>query len=128
MRAVIIAFALLGLGVLVFVDDPKTAGNILILFASVCSTLFSVFYAIRSNWRATEAGKSLVYVSTSFAALGWFLAISLWWSNDFPFREPIRLVLYWALALSMLHRLLVWFEIQRHPYENDVPQDVRRRE
>lgn len=123
-RIIIILFALVGLVILFFVNDPKTGGDILIGFATIFSALFSLLYGFTSNWRSTDAGRSLMYVSSAFAMLGVYITTALWLPRDYPGHDLLRLLMYWIIAVSMLHRLLVWVEVQRAYQDTDEHDTV----
>ncbi|BDB62345.1 hypothetical protein [Rhodococcus sp. RDE2] len=117
---------LLGIGamacaIVVVLFGPQAEARILIgamtLFALVFATLYT-----RSPWRSTEAGKSLMFTALAIAAIG-LQQLIFWWFGDYPGRDELRAVAYSALALAMLHRVIVLWDSQ-----HQVPPDLEHAE
>ncbi|MCF8784094.1 putative phage holin [Rhodococcus ruber] len=102
--------ALVGL-VVVAVFDPQTEARILLTAMTVTAWSFALLYGIRSPWRATQAGQSVMATTVSLALIGTQL-MTVWWFGDYPGRNEVRAVVVLALVLTLLHRTLVLWRIQ----------------
>ncbi|QRE81841.1 hypothetical protein F1734_17390 [Rhodococcus ruber] len=115
--ALAVAAALGGLVILIF--PAETEAKILIFTMTVLAWTFVVTYALRSPWRSTQAGRSVMATTVSIALIGTQLA-SVWWFGDYPGRSEVRSMVILALVLTLLHRLLVLRRIQ-HADADDGP-------
>ncbi|MFZ2528426.1 MAG: hypothetical protein WAX14_12335 [Rhodococcus sp. (in: high G+C Gram-positive bacteria)] len=115
-RAALAAAAVVGVGVIVLCP-PRIEAQVLIMSMTVLAIMFVVSYAIRSPWRATQAGRSMMATTVALAAIG-AQQSSVWLFGDYAWRNEVRAVVLLALALTLLHRLLVLWRIQ---HEEEVP-------
>lgn len=117
---------LLGVGavlcvLVVVLFGAQTEARILIGAMTLFALLFAALYT-RSPWRSTEAGKSLMFTALAIAAIG-LQQLIFWWFGDYPGRDELRAVAYSALALAMLHRVIVLWDSQ-----HQVPPDLEHAE
>lgn len=103
------------LGVPFLLIDPTLAANILFTLFTLSAWGFVVLYALRSNWRATRAGRTVMYLAGSFAAVGSQVAVSIWLGSDYPGRDFVRLSLYYGIALTMLNLTWTLWRYQNSP-------------
>lgn len=99
-------------GVVIALFGPETEARILLTVMTVLAWWFALLYGLRSPWRSTEAGKTLMYTAVGIGLIG-FQLISVWWLGDYPFRAEVRSVVVSVLVLSLLHRLIVLWRFQR---------------
>lgn len=118
--ALAVAAALGGLVILIF--PAETEAKIMIFTMTVLAWTFVVTYALRSPWRSTQAGRSVMATTMSIALIGTQLA-SVWWFGDYPGRSEVRSMVILALVLTLLHRLLVLRRIQ-HADADDGPDST----
>lgn len=111
MRVIMMIAALLGVGVVAYFD-PVTEAKILITSMTVLAWAFCLLYGIRSNWRATQAGRGYMYTSAALALLGTQL-LTVWWLGNYEYRNEVRSLVLVALVLTLLYRILVLEAIQR---------------
>ncbi|WP_342659433.1 hypothetical protein Rruber_02663 [Rhodococcus ruber] len=119
-RAAMCAAALFGI-VIIIGFDPETEARILVTAMTILSWLFAVSYAIRSDWRATQAGRSVMATTVCLALLGTQI-MSVWWFGNYPGRTEVRDIVVLGLTLTILHRTLVLWQIQRG--ERATPEEV----
>ena len=94
--------------------DYRLAANISLICAAVLTTTFAFLYGLRSNWRANMVGKIWMAKSVILPVMLWQIVISTWWDTDYPFRQPIRYVIYTLGALAFITMLIaLWREQQR---------------
>ena len=115
-RAALAVLAVAGIASVV-VLPPEIEARVLILSMTVLAITFMVAYAIRSPWRSTQAGRSVMATTVALAAIGAQQA-SVWFFGDYTGRNEVRAAVLLALALTLLHRLLVLWRIQ---HEEEVP-------
>ena len=113
-KAALAVAAVAGIAVVV-VFSPPVEARVLVLSMTVLAIAFVVAYAIRSPWRSTQAGRSVMATTVALAAIGAQQA-SVWFFGDYTGRNEVRAVVLLALALTLLHRLLVLWRIQ---YEDE---------
>ncbi|MCZ4649472.1 hypothetical protein O4106_21865 [Rhodococcus pyridinivorans] len=121
MRRLILAVAAVACGVVVAVFDPQEEARILLTTMTVLAWLFVALYGIRSPWRTTEAGKTLMYTAVALGLIGMQL-ISVWWFGDYAWRNEVRAVTVIVLLLALLHRLIVLWEFQHEESDREVPR------
>lgn len=109
-RAALAVLAAAGIGI-VIAFPPEIEARVLVLSMTLLAVAFVVSYAIRSPWRATQAGRSVMATTAALAAIGAQQA-SVWWFGDYPGRAEVRAIVLLALVLTLLHRLLVLWRIQ----------------
>lgn len=109
-RAALAGAALAG-GVVILTCPPETEARILLVAMTALAWLFVAAYGLRSPWRATQAGRSVMATTIALALIGTQLA-SVWLFGDYPFRAEVRSVVVLTLVLTLLHRLLVLWRIQ----------------
>lgn len=89
--------------------DYELDANVSLLYLATLVTIFTLLYGFRSNWRSSRVGKVFLIKSVFLAAVLWQIVLSAWWNADYPFRQPIRFILYtagaWTYA-SMVVQLL----------------------
>jgi len=111
MRWVILSGFLACVGVVV-VFDPDTEVRVLSVAMTVLAWSFVALYALRSNWRATDAGRTLMYTAGALGLLGTY-ACSSWVFGAYPFRNELRAAVVGLLVLTLVHRIAVLWRIQQ---------------
>jgi hypothetical protein len=97
---------LVGIFLVIAIQSPRT-GTLLFLFVIMAeTTVFSVIYGLRSNWRREPAARAVFYFILSISALTVHAATlyastrRFWWSDD------LRELLYMAMAIAGLNLVL----------------------
>ena len=116
-RAALAAAAVLG-AIVIVVFPPDTEARILISAMTILAWIFALAYGLRSPWRSTQAGRSVMATTVAIALIGTQLG-SVWWFGDYPGRSEVRSVVVLALVLTLLHRLLVLWRIQHEDDRDD---------
>lgn len=111
MRRIILALAAVACGVVMAVFGPEAEARILLTTMTILAWGFVALYGVRSPWRSTEAGKTLMYTAAALGLIGLQL-ISVWWLGDYAWRNEVRAVTVTVLVLALLHRILVLWEFQ----------------
>lgn len=121
-RAALAAAAILGT-IVIAVFPPDTEARILISAMTLLAWIFALAYGLRSPWRSTQAGRSVMATTVAIALMGTQLA-SVWWFGNYPGRAEIRSVVLLSLALTLLHRLLVWWKLQHEDDHREPRSDL----
>lgn len=94
--------------------------NISLIYLAVLVTIFTVVYGLRSNWRGNRVGKVFMIKSVFLSLVLLQIVIASWWDGDYPFRQPIRFILYtagaWTYA-AMVVQLLQLNRAKKHDEE-----------
>jgi hypothetical protein len=102
------------LNVLLLIFLPvRDAANVLLITIAVKSTALTALYGIRSPWRTTSAGRALLLLVSSIAAITTQGAVTILTHADYPYRDQIRDALFVYVALALLWLLLTVFRIQQ---------------
>lgn len=103
---------LLGLSALWMVmTGPVLAGTILLGAMAVNASLFVLLYVTRSQWRATMAGRGLVYTAIMLALLGWN-CVTYRIFGEYPGRLWIGIVLFYAFNLAIIGMVVALVKVQ----------------
>jgi len=94
--------------------------DVLVLFALVASFVFPGAYLARSNWRATRAGRSMLYLSIALAALLSLNFASIYF-NEYPGRGTVRSLVYLTLVLTYLGLIRTLIRVQNGQLSSDLP-------
>lgn len=89
----------------------RVAAMLLLPFLMLVVGLFAGLYFFRSNWRATLAGRALLYSKLSLLAICAYGSAALT-LDDFPVRDWVRLTVYLVVALTQLNLLLTLLRFQ----------------
>lgn len=111
MRWVILLGFLACVGVVV-VFDPQTEVRVLAVAMTILAWTFVSLYGLRSNWRATDAGKTMMYTGAAYGLLGTY-ACSSWLFGDYAGRNELRALVVGLLVLTLVHRIAVLWRIQQ---------------
>lgn len=111
MKATIGIAALAGIA-MIAMYEPETEARVLVTSMTILATIFTAMYVILLPWRASHAGRVLVYTSGALALLGWQL-LSVWWFGNYRFRAEVRDGVFLLLVLTLLYRILVLIQIRR---------------
>ena len=95
-------------------DLPENLlGNIMTPGIAVLAWVFVILYGVRSNWKATQPGRSLMYAMSSLAVYSSQVTVSVWTDSSYPFRSEIRALLYWVLVGTLMNLIVVLLLSQR---------------
>lgn len=96
--------------------DPnyQVAADISLACIAAWSTMFAIRYAGWSKWWTNRIGKVYLAKSIILALVLIQAAVSVWWSGDYPGRDPVRFAIY-ALGSAALMSMLatLWKEQRR---------------
>lgn len=95
-------------------DLPENLlGNIMTPGIAVLAWVFVILYGVRSNWKATQPGRALMYAMSSLAVYSSQVTVSVWTDSSYPFRSEIRALLYWVLVGTLMNLIVVLLLSQR---------------
>lgn len=102
--------------------DYQAAADWSLACIAAWATMFAIRYAGWSRWWTNRIGKVYLAKSIILALVLIQAAVSVWWSGDYPGRDPVRFAIY-ALGSAALVSMLVtlWQEQRRdrkHRKEN----------
>lgn len=86
--------------------EARVGANVLIVTIAVLSGAFTILYGVRSQWWRTHAGRAVFYLSTALALFSGQVGISAWTGSSYLWRNEIRFVLYFTLAVTVVN--LIW--------------------
>ncbi|AWN04139.1 hypothetical protein KNT89_gp26 [Gordonia phage Petra] len=86
--------------------EARVGANVLIVTIAVLSGLFSLLYGFRSRWSRTHAGRAVLYLAVALTLFAGQVGISAWTGSAYLWRNEIRFVLYFALAVTVAN--LIW--------------------
>lgn len=109
--------------------DLNLVGLVALLAGAPAVILFTVFYGIRSNWRAYLVGRALMYFAVSLALTYlWIivrlvLALTGQSTEDSTFWQLVRIILFTGVSVTMWGLLVVLLKIQRAPDQDVLTPD-----
>lgn len=106
-------------------DPLNIIANFIVLIGWLPALLFVVFYGMRSKWRATLAGRTLMYQSFGFWLVMTVVLIGIWFP-DMPGRSLIRLLAYGFLVITMWRMFITLLRYQRE--EKDMVVEQKNKE
>lgn len=80
---------------------------------AVLGWVFMIAYGLRSNWRATAAGRGVMRLMLCLAAICTHGVVTILTDYSYPGRDYIRPLLLLGIALAVLDLLLTLIRIQR---------------
>ncbi len=86
--------------------EARVGANVLIVTIAVLSGLFSLLYGFRSRWSRTMRGRAVLYLAVALTLFAGQVGISAWTGSAYLWRNEIRFVLYFALAVTVAN--LIW--------------------
>lgn len=94
-----------------------------ILVAGAGAIIFVISYATFFNWRATPAGRALMYVFIAMASVALLAGAGRWLGPDYWGREFFRPATWWSVAVTIGHLVhVLWASWRR-----TEPVDIRSR-
>lgn len=99
--------------------DLDLVSNAIIALAAPGAIAFTLLYGLRSAWRATRAGRALMWLSVSLSGTMLYYALFVLLGPDYRFREPYSVVLAIAVT-SNIYRML-WVLIRAQRYDQRLP-------
>ena len=82
--------------------DPnfELVANISIAVMAGAVNAFTVLYAWRSNWQSNRIGRIFLRKSLLLSLVLDQIVLSVWWDEDYPFRQHVRFALYALGAIA----------------------------
>lgn len=78
---------------------------------AVLVTVFSVLYWRRSNWKANNVGRVFMAKGFAFSLVLWQVVASVWLSEDYPYRQHLRFLIYSLGAVAYAAMVVtLWIE------------------
>ena len=93
--------------------EPRLGANILIVTISALAGVFTLLYGLRSRWWKTHAGRAVLYMSVALTAFSGQVGISAWTGASYLWRNEIRFVLYFGLAVTLANLIRTLVQEQR---------------
>lgn len=106
----LIAAAWGGLMVLFLVEDRDAAGNIILGATAVFAWMFVAGYGLRSEWRATAAGRAVMRLMLCIAGICTQGVATIVSDYGYPGRDVIRPLLLLGVGLAVLD---MWWQLRR---------------
>lgn len=106
---------------------PDLISDILILVAGAGAMVFAFSYASFFRWTKTQAGRALMQFVCSLVALFILNALGRWFGPEYPFRTPLRFVVYLSLVYTMWHLVWVLWKNWRAGAERPLELETRAR-
>lgn len=95
----------------ILAPDWALAANAFLVLLTIKGAAFVGLYSVRSNWRATSAGRAvmaLVACITTICAIG----TAGWIVGNYPGRVFVRLGAFVAIGLVLMNLLLALIQVQ----------------
>lgn len=89
----------------------ETWGNIGFLVFTFSTLAFTLLYLTLSRWYKSFVGTVIAIFTIGVVVLSFYLSIRIWGFNV-PGVEWVRLVIFWALGLTMLTSVIGFLEVQ----------------
>ncbi len=105
--------SVIGIVWILFEHNTQRASLIFLGGLWIESGFFCTIYYFRSNWRATAAGRSMMWVVFSLWTLVTWLFAQWIFKDAIPYRNTLRNVLYLTLMLAYFRLNLVLRRVQR---------------
>jgi hypothetical protein len=99
------------------------AGDLALYSALPPLIIFVVMYVARSNWRTTEAGRSIAYFAGTLLGTLLLAAITRLFGQDWPGREWVRMGAYLATSVAMWRLLVTLLRAQRKPARQPTKEE-----
>lgn len=109
-------------------DAEKVARELVILFLVLCTletTLFPLFFGLRSRWRSTSIGRATLYMWAGMAAVLWLGMTRLVFEVPDEIRVWLGVVIYGSLSVLFGWKFWILLKIQRDP-EKVAREDLER--
>ena len=94
-------------------DPLLLLGDLALALGAVGAILFVVLYAVRSKWRRTLAGRSIMYVMIALILTTLVPLATLFYGVDSPVRPWVRLGSYSLVCVAIWWMLLTLLRLQR---------------
>lgn len=91
--------------------------DIFLVLLMVKAGVFVGFYALRSNWRSTAAGRAVMGLIACIATICGIGTLNLA-LGDYPGRPYVRLIAFVAVGLTLMNLLLTLVDLQRNSRSN----------
>lgn len=99
-----------------------------IVVSFLSALAFCVSYAVFFDWRKNAAGRSLLYAFSALVALSALGFLNGWLGEDYPAREPLRAVVWCAVAVGCVRLLWTLWARRRSRVGAEVIEQRPRRE
>lgn len=98
--------------------DYRLSANISLAALAVMMTVFTVLFAARSRWRASQVGRVFLIKCVFFCLVLAQISVTVWWGEHYPWRDQIRYAIYTLGAIAYLPMLwTLWREQRRDSRE-----------
>lgn len=107
-----------GIIVILTIDDLVTVAQWYLLATAFVGWVFVILYAIRSPWRRTHAGKSIMYSKIIISVLCTWFGLAFVFRFQYAGKDELRAFMTLAIFLTTTNIALTLFRIQqmvRHP-------------
>lgn len=107
--------------------DSQASYDVLLTAMGLVGWVFCGLYATRSNWRATPAGRGLMYCATMIAVMGTRGALVTWWDVNFPGKEMSGVILFYIFDLTLANMIATLLTAQsKERRERDELEPIGR--
>jgi hypothetical protein len=92
----------------------RAIGNTILGGVALTTWVFVILYTTRSPWRATAAGRSVLYDQLCLGSLSAYLLIANFLPRQkYPIINDIRSILFLGILLALLNMILTLFRVQQ---------------
>lgn len=91
-----------------------------IIGATLASATFTVMFGVRSKWYTSPVGKMQFQKSLTLTAVLILILINNWVKSDYPFRETIRYIVYYALTLALVKQVRTLWMVQKGKIQGPI--------
>lgn len=99
-------FALVGILLVISIDEPRTGTIVFLAVTALESGVFSLVYGLRSDWRREPAARAVFWTVLAYFAVALHLLTMYLWSVRFWWTDDLRELLYLGLAVAGLNLVL----------------------
>lgn len=104
---------LIGIGLVIAVDDPFTGTKIFLAVTALESAVFSLMYGLCSQWRRQPAARAVFWAVLAYCAVSTHFLIVNVWTALYWQTENMRELMYLAMAVALLNLVLTLVRVLR---------------
>ena len=107
------AALLVGIGLAIAVDSPRTGTTVFLAVTALDSGLFVLIYGLRSKWHREPAARAVFWIVLAYFGLAVHLLAMYVWSHRWWWTDDLRELLYLGLAVAGLNLVLTVVRVLR---------------
>lgn len=107
---------IVGIILVITVDNPRTGTTVFLAVTALESGLFSLIYGLKSQWHREPAARAVFWAVLAYFAVAAHLLTLYIWPRRFWWTDDLRELLYLGLALAGLNLVLTVVRVLRSPH------------